>query len=418
MNPLLGLERRIYELFTEPMRLQCEQDAQQLVDAWEAEDNEVKALRHKRTQHVTIVTFFGPIRIRCRKGRNLNGQWICPAKAYLGLRPNQWYSPSVEHRMAIYAVEAGSYEKAAELSQTSWFNISPDAILSIVQRLGAVAETHQPDNPCATAASSEDVLIVMADGWNARHRGNNWGEEKTKTTLPDRVHWHEIRSACIFKQSDAVSVSEKRTALLAKHIVATPADTPPLAFGQHLQQEMFRMGAAHAKHRVFVMDGAAWLWNIFEDRFERCSSGMLDFYHLSQHLHILANALHGEGTEKSKSWCKSILHALKHDSPKKLFRTLAHLVRSPPSNDPIMVNTIREQNQYFRNHETHMDYANHRTRKLPIGSGSVESLCSQFQNRMKRTGQFWSKQGFGALLRLIIRHRNKELLSLWFLQAA
>ncbi len=55
---------------------------------------------------------------------------------------------------------------------------------------------------------------------------------------------------------------------------------------------------------------------------------------------------------------------------------------------------------------------------VPIGSGSIESLRSQFQNRLKRTGQFWTKEGFAAILRVVVRYWNKELVSPWQAPAA
>jgi hypothetical protein len=64
-------------------------------------------------------------------------------------------------------------------------------------------------------------------------------------------------------------------------------------------------------------------------------------------------------------------------------------------------------------HAEHMDYAKNAAQGVPIGSGSVESLCSQFQNRLKRTGQFWSKTGFAAILRVTVRHWNREMDPLW-----
>ena len=84
-----------------------------------------------------------------------------------------------------------------------------------------------------------------------------------------------------------------------------------------------------------------------------------------------------------------------------------------------MLEVIREQDACFRNHAGHMDYAaNAALGGVPIGSRSVESLCSQFQNRLKRTGQFWTKQGFAALLRIVVQNWNGELNSLWLASAA
>ncbi len=106
------------------------------------------------------------------------------------------------------------------------------------------------------------------------------------------------------------------------------------------------MGPGRAKAIFFVMDGGVWLWNIYQDRFEKCSKAMLDFHHFSEHLHALGAAL-----------------------------------------------------------------------GVPIGSGPVETLCAQFQNRLKRTGQFGTKTGFAALLQVTVRLWNGEMDSLWPLAA-
>jgi hypothetical protein len=336
----------------------------------------------------------------------------------LGLRPNQRYSPDMEKRLAVLAVETGSYEKAATVADVTWVSISDDAVRSLVLRLDEVAKDSPPSEMCSGAASPEDTLVVMADGWNARHRGENWGRDLNNRELPERVHWHEIRSAVIFKLSALMAVSGNRKAIMDKHVVAVPAETSPYDFGILLQREMDRMGARRAKAIFFVMDGGVWLWNIFTDRFARCSKAMLDFYHLSEHLHDLARVIHGQDTAKANAWCGKILHHLKHKSPERLFETLDELLRAPPSNAPEVLEAIDEQNTYFRKHEAHMEYATNAAQGVPIGSGSVESLCSQFQDRLKRTGQFWTKKGFAALLQLTVQHWNRELDSLWQASAA
>jgi len=60
-----------------------------------------------------------------------------------------------------------------------------------------------------------------------------------------------------------------------------------------------------------------------------------------------------------------------------------------------------------------MDYPAAARLGLPIGSGSMESQCSHFQDRFKRRGQFWSKKDFAALLEVAVRHHNREFASLW-----
>ena len=416
---LLGTERAVFEGRKEELRAGYEADVQHGLDNWESTSGAVAALGRKRFRNVSFTTCFGKVILRCREGIGGDGHWTCPALRPLGLRPNQHYSPDIEKRMAILSAETGSYEKASSVAaDAAWITASDGAMHSTVLRLGAIAEAAPLEEPCTGAAGPQDTLVIMADGWNARHRGENWGKDKGNRTLPDRVHWHEIRSAVLFKLSALLAVSGKRKALMDKHVVAVPANTSPGDFGLLLHREALRMGLAQAKAVFFVMDGGVWLWNLFKDRFKKCSKAMLDFYHLSQHLHALAAALHGEGTAKAQAWCGKILHDLKHKSPKHLFKTLDELLKEPPSSDPATRKAIRGQNVYFRNHAEHMNYAANAALGVPIGSGSVESLCSQFQNRLKRTGQFWTKEGFAALLRVIVRNWNGELDSLWQTAAA
>ena len=419
VSPLAGTERAFFEGRREELRAGYEASAQELVDAWEASAGAVAALARKRFRDVRFTTFFGTVVLRCREGVGADGRWTCPALAHLGLRPNQRYSPDMERRMAVLAAETGSYEKSSGVADAAaWLSASDSAVRSAVMRLGAAAEAAPPKEPCAWAAGPEDTLVIMADGWNARHRGANWGLDKDNRELPDRIHWHEIRSAVLFRLSDLLAVSGKRKALMRKHVAAVPADTSPYDFGALLHREAVRMGLLRAKAVFFVMDGGVWLWRIYEDRFEKCSEAMLDFYHLSQHLHALAAALHGADAAKAQAWCGKLLHDLKHKSPRRLFKTLDELLADPPSSDPAVLEAIREQSAYFRNHAGHMDYAANAALGVPIGSGSVESLCSQFQNRLKRTGQFWTKAGFAALLRIIVQNWNGELDSLWLASAA
>jgi hypothetical protein len=413
LSPLMGMERAFFDTRKECLCRDYALQVQGLVDKWEAASEAVRSLRRKRFLEVGFVTFFGHITVRVHQGVAIKGGWVCPALAFLGLRPNQRYSPDIEKRMAVFAAETFSYERATRVSEASWFTISDDAVRSVVLRLGEIAQDNPATGMLPGAASPEDTLVVMADGWNARHRGEQWGRNKKNRTLPERIHWHEIRSAAIFKLSALLAVSGKRKAIMDKHVVAVPAETPPHDFGVLLHQEAARMGLTRAKAVFFVMDGGVWLWHIYKDRFEKCSKAMLDFYHLSQHLHALGAALYGAGSEKAAAWCGKILHDLKHKSPKRLFQTLDELLKEPPCADPAVLEAIREQNAYFRSHAEHMDYATNAAKGVPIGSGSVESLCSQFQNRLKRTGQFWTKTGFGALLRVTVRHWNGELLPLW-----
>jgi len=48
-----------------------------------------------------------------------------------------------------------------------------------------------------------------------------------------------------------------------------------------------------------------------------------------------------------------------------------------------------------------------------MGSGAVESLCRQLQNRFKSCGQFWSRKGLTHLLAINVLFKNQSARFLW-----
>ena len=356
---------------------------------------------------------FGWIVLRVIKGYcPQQREWVVPIRKAWGLAKNQRLTPTLQRKLCCTAVETGSFEKASALAGEWGCAVSDDAIRSCVVALGEKAHNAPLSTPCTDKAGPQDVLVIMMDGWMARHRGNDWGKKK-RVQGQERIHWHEIKSAIIYRLKDRAKISPKRHALLSKHVVAVPAETDPVDFGRRVQDEARRMGLGEARFVYVVMDGGIWLWNIYEDRFKPCAVGTLDFYHASQHLHLLAAELFRENKDDARTWCAEILHSLKHHSTQKLFNTLSELLTDPPRQEETTLSAIKSASAYFDDHKNHMDYPRAAKAGLPIGSGSMESQCSQFQNRFKRRGQFWMKEGFAGLLEVSARHQNGELRSLW-----
>ena len=89
-------------------------------------------------------------------------------------------------------------------------------------------------------------------------------------------------------------------------------------------------------------------------------------------------------------------------------RTLEEILAGDPA-DPL----VRREVNYFQNHRDHLDYADMAARGAPIGSGSMESACGQFQDRLKRRGQFWSPRGLANMLVIDVAVKNDTLQFLW-----
>ncbi len=153
-------------------------------------------------------------------------------------------------------------------------------------------------------------------------------------------------------------------------------------------------------------DGAAWIWNLKEDRW-RHAHALLDFYHASQHLWRVGEALWGEAC--AAGWVEPRLHQLRHGQERKVLVEVARskAVRGEAGK------VLAQERGYFERQKERMNYRAAARRGWPIGSGAVESACRQKQCRFKRTGQFWTERGFRHLCALDEARRNGHWNELW-----
>ncbi len=372
-------------------------------------------LKKRRVHRFTLETVSGTVAIAAPYGFSTHtGQWVCPARHHWALEPHQRLSPILAQRLAHNAVATGSYEKAAELAVCWGSPISDDAIHAVIARHGARAASLEPP-PAPPPPRPEPAfhLVIMLDGWMVRERGAQWGAPP-QTVAPERVAWHEIKSAVLYRLEDRGENASGRGLLLQKNVVACAPGTEPLEFGAAVQQEALRCGLAglaRAKEVFVVADGAVWIWRLFEDRFATATK-TLDFYHASEHLWALARHLH-PGPGEAAQWVEPLLHQLRHSVEHRLIESLEKLLPADTPGSPPADPLVEREVEYFRQHRDHLQYASLAARGAPIGSGAMESACSQFQNRFKRRGQFWTRQGLRHLLAIDVAVKNGSLTHLW-----
>jgi hypothetical protein len=354
---------------------------------------------------MTLRTAFGAVVLQVWRGENpATGKWGIPIRERWGLGPHQQLSPALEDKLAYFVTVTGSFAAAEKLARKVGVAIEDSTLHSLVQRLGARAEqqtqarlkTLPPEKAPARAASP--LAVVMIDGFQVRHRGPGWG--KKKTSQP-RVLWHEEKVGVFYlhEQNAAGQLTDKTVVSLAG---------PPVALGERLHWEARRGGLARAQHVLGVGDGAPWIWQLMSARWSRAHQ-LLDFYHASQHLHALGEALHPRDETARRAWVEKQCHDLRHGQEKRVLRRLAAL----PAGRGAARETIRREQNYFAGHARRLHYQEVATRGWPIGSGAVESACAQKQGRLKRCGQFWTPAGLRHLNALMEARDNAHWDELW-----
>jgi len=413
MNALRSLEQAVLAEGREWTRRRLEQRLQAESDALPPSCPQTgQPLTNTRWRPLQLHTVVGVIRVRVRHGYSAAlRQRVCPARQAWGLSPYQRLSPELEARLTYTATEVGSYERAARMAGT-WGSPSSDGCIhEHAQRLGAAAADLALPVPAPPPQEPQFSLVIMLDGWMARERGLDWGAPPRKKN-PQRIAWHEIKSAVIYRLEQRAQSASGRGLLVEKYAVATPPETSPLDFGAAVQAEARRRGLGREQVVYLVMDGAVWLWDLADDRLKSARK-TLDFHHARDHLWAIAHLLHGEGRPEARAWVQPLLKSLRTGGEARVVRRLEQLLQRPVACPRGQRAHLKREVKYFQTHRDHLHYHAMEQAGAPRGSGAAESLGKQLQQRLRGCGQSWSRSGLTHLLRLCVLVKNRDDPCLW-----
>lgn len=155
---------------------------------------------------------------------------------------------------------------------------------------------------------------------------------------------------------------------------------------------------------VVLGDGARWIWNAAA---EQCGERIeiVDWYHATQHLALVARTVFGEGTASAEAWYQASKAVLWNQGAAELLPRLRKLhAPTPDAQQKITVECGSVQTNQQR-----MRYGAFRAQGLPVGSGAVEGTAKYLvQTRMQRPGSRWSHEGAHAVMVLRARHLTEQ----------
>jgi len=181
-----------------------------------------------------------------------------------------------------------------------------------------------------------------------------------------------------------------------RYVRATRGDCK--AAGKLMRRGASELRIKAADQRLAVSDGAPWIWNQLELNVPCIDVKVLDFYHLSQHVHEAKRALFGEKSDAGDAWVSDLLHTARHDGYEPFWSKLVETrvgVRSPAKRsalDGLM--------QYVAERKKLIIYPRCDQMGWDVGSGSTESMCNTMTRRLKLRGMRWDADNAEAMMAL------------------
>lgn len=362
------------------------------------DDEPARALETRyRQRPIRVQTLFGPITLKrsyYHHKRSRHGR--CPLDERLDLVHG--HTPALAKLICRASSQSSSFtEAAADLKAYSGANLDSRGFGRLVEEVAPILRQALRALPPYTAQKPPiDVLYVSNDGTGVPMRKQEL--QGTKGRQPDgSALTREVKLGCVFTQSGVDEQGEP---------VRDPDSTSYVgtfdgcrASGILLHQEAHRRGYGTARQVVCIGDGAAWVWENMRLSFPGAQQ-ILDFYHASEHLGNLAQALLGKGSAAAKArqsqWC----HQLKHsDSAAIIAQAQNELLAQKSQLTPEQGEDARREIAYFQTHAERTRYGQYRAKGWFIGSGVVEAGCKTVVGRrLKQSGMFWSQRGAEDLL--------------------
>jgi len=401
----------------------------QLTRAHEAEAFVMQAIAHARAQspvplvhkgfRTTSVLLLGGTRLvietpylredrhgrrgRRRRTRGAQGAGCYPVLEALGIADR--VSPATRSEVALHVVQAASSREAAEMLARRGLACDVSSLVRISMAT-AEASTRWRDAALEAAlrlpvppdgALAGKRVRVSLDGGRVRIRRTHRGRKTTKGRHGFSTPWREPRLLVIDILDEQGRPDRLRLPLY--DVLLGDAEAVWALLIGYLRL----LGAAYADVVEFIADGAEWLWHRVE-RLSRLAESpaaklveVLDFYHASQYLSETLATCHHMSKAQRQALYKRLRQALRRqaDGVEVVQEALRALATTRQNK------AITRALGYLETHAHRMRYVTLEARKLPIGSGQVESAVRRVVNlRFKAPGSFWTETNVSGLMHL------------------
>jgi hypothetical protein len=195
-----------------------------------------------------------------------------------------------------------------------------------------------------------------------------------------------------------------------KHRHAFVTQTNSKAFGPLLKAHAGQVAFEQADECVSLTDGAKWIARQICRTLLLIKVMLLDFYHLSQHVHAAAKCCLGE-TREAKDWATARLKEIREAGVAPVLLAidaLAKKIRAPAKRK-----SLQGLRDYIVARLDLLDYRTALARGHDIGSGPTEAMCKTLTLRLKRPGMKWDRDHASAMMNLTAMYDSGQAKAYW-----
>lgn len=363
---------------------------------------------NKKTRNAHVATLFGTIELR-RYGyrdwqREGGGKTIFPLEAALGLVAGA--TPALAEVAARWMAEAGATQASVldrlkhqhhvawgaerlrqvtgEISQGMVQFRQEQQVLKVLELLEKARRSQGKCKP---------VLSVGRDGISLceyRHRFYEVATAATVAVYDRRGQRLGTVYLAFAPQLGQQTMTDQLTALIRDILQRWEGPLPRLAYVTDAGDNETKFYREVLRTMRHPRTGQRLQWR-----------RIVDYYHTSQRIWEMAEALFGRNHLKSRGWAMRMCRLLKKpNGPSRVLHSAAAMrIRVKMSKS--RKEDFRKAYNYIRSRTKFMQYADYKQQHLPIGSGVTEAACKTiFTQRLKLSGMRWTKTGAQSILNL------------------
>lgn len=290
-------------------------------------------------------------------------------------------------------------------------NLEGDGIQLDVKTIRTISYRYAARARAAQQAGNLDLgestagrrVVISLDGGRVRVRRKKRGKKTPKGRSRFSTDWHEPKLLIIY----VVDKDGRPCRSWAPIIDGTLKRGPGPVFDL-LESYARQLDLVEADKVLFVADGAPWIWNRIASFVEALGLRptqvlmLIDFYHATQHL-ADAVKLRRWNSKKRKQWLTRNRRLLLQGKLSRVIDALKELCRGRNAGK------IRTHLGYFVKNEGRFAYDKLKRRRLPQGSGAIESAIRRVVNlRIKGASIYWLEENVEAILLLRSYYKSKR----------